>query len=279
METKFNLYDLFAIFIPGTTLWVGVSMILAGVGAIQLSDIDWTATLLLLPLAYVTGTAIHQYTRVLVSVEGLPSQLLSNEDTTFTAAFKEHLWGKIQAAFPVSDFQGNLAPGAPQAGVAQQQRQHVGWTRRLLSSVFERLIGWWWTFGSPATPQRPEDAVRQMAFDLCYDYVIQKGKGVYTENMNALYGMCRNMLTVVFLLALLATASSTWWVFNRLATNPDRRYIEILVWIILLAGTWISAWWFRSEFHKGMTAHAKRFVVSVYRSFYLDRLNFRHNER
>jgi hypothetical protein len=266
METKFNLYDLFAIFIPGATACIGFCFFLAGIGIVKISDFDWSATLILIPLAYVAGTAIHHFTRNLVSVQGLPTRLLSQQDQTFTMGFKDRLWDTIRSAFPLSDFQGKIDAGEiPTQRSLLRRRQYV-----------LALSKKWWTTGSQPPPKRKEDEICQMAFDLCYDYVMQQGKGVYTENMNALYGMCRNMLTVILLLGLLATTYWSWLAIGRMrqASLPRELYmiaVWILVWILLLAITWMIAWAFRCVFHRGMIASAQRFAVSVYRSFFLAR--------
>lgn len=57
-------------------------------------------------------------------------------------------------------------------------------------------------FGIVVDPQT--GANTQIAFDLCYDYVIQSSAGVYTENVNALYGLCRSMIVVSPVLGVLS---------------------------------------------------------------------------
>jgi hypothetical protein len=170
MESRFNLYDLFAIFVPGAVLCTGLGVFLMGFGWLDLKDIDWSATLFLLPIAYVVGMVVHQHTRQRIRVTRHSAALLSDGDSTFTEGFKDALWAKIRTTFAVADFE----------------------------------------------DRRSGNAQRQMAFDLCYDYVLQHGKGVYTENFNAQYGMCRNMLSVILWLAILATLYTVFEAFLEL---------------------------------------------------------------
>ncbi len=117
-------------------------------------------------------------------------------------------------------------------------------------------------------PQKKGDAdsatINQAVFDLCYAYVIQRGKGFYTENFNALYGMCRSMKYVVYFGIVYAwiivftrgTLSVSLDIFSLvLSTN--------LVLLIVIFGLYLG-----EIFEKANIAYAKLFVLSVYRAFY-----------
>ena len=95
----------------------------------------------------------------------------------------------------------------------------------------------------------------QEAFELCYDYVIQKRIGAYTENFRALNGMCKSMTilsTIGLWLAIPVLFGKGLW-------EPCAP-IGIVVTTSFLILTLIF-WWGERKF-------AERFVFSVYRSFY-----------
>lgn len=101
------------------------------------------------------------------------------------------------------------------------------------------------------------ESLNQTAFDLCYAYVIQRGKGGYTENFNSLYGMCRNMRVVAVFAMLYACAVIAHRTFFPLCG-------ALLVMGLLLAvGGWVDR-----QFSKGMKTYSERFALSVYRTFY-----------
>lgn len=94
-------------------------------------------------------------------------------------------------------------------------------------------------------PDKREGDNVQVAFDLCYDYVIKNSAGSYTESHYALYGLCRSMILVSLILGILAAFA--WGVLVGLAVP-----------LLLIPGFWV-----------GMRRYANQFAVSVYRSFYV----------
>jgi hypothetical protein len=208
MDTKFNLYDLFGVLIPGGVLCIIFHHFLIGMGWITPLQSGWIQTLILLPVAYIAGTFIHHGARRVFHVEHISLDLLTDDDPEFNREFTTLLLAKINEVFKVS---------IPENGINAKQ-------------------------------------FRQMAFKLCCDYVIQNGKGVYTENFNALYGMCRSMILV--------TAMGTFLAIVFASSHSDHPYA---LWpSILIAGIIVG-----TVFHQGMLLNARRFAISVYRSFYI----------
>jgi hypothetical protein len=158
VDTKFNLYDLFGVLIPGGVLCIVIHCFLIGMGWMTPLQSGWAQALILLPVAYMIGTLMHHGARNFLHVEEFSLELLTEDDKEFTKEFTTTLVAKINEAFKIS------------------------------------------------VPEYDEDAreFRQMAFKLCCDYAIQNSKGVYTENFNALYGMCRSMILVTAIAAFLA---------------------------------------------------------------------------
>lgn len=97
----------------------------------------------------------------------------------------------------------------------------------------------------------PEDV--QQAFDLCYDFVIQRGIGAYTENFRAVDGLCKNLIG-------LGVIGAWAVVLCRVCDNA---------WT---AAHWIGICASLVTFAVGVHGHSRfsrRFAVSVYRSFYV----------
>ena len=214
METKFNLYDVFAILFPGSIALLSIAIFLP-CGILNNQTIEWYAAILFLPPAYALGMVFHQISRHMLSVKGLPERLMSPDDDTFTLSFKQAVLATAGRVF------GN----AVKDSVKQGKR-----------------------FG---------DVNTTTFFELCYDLVIQRGHGVYTENLNAMYGLCRNMLGVTLLTTLLAVMH----VFSRVDY-----WLHVFIWVV---GILVFAAVVMLAFHKGMQEFARRFTISVYRSFFL----------
>ena len=207
METKFNLYDVFGVLIPGGVLCVVSYYFLRGMGYTTGFESGWAQALVLLPVAYSAGTLLHHAARKFIYVRDHSLRLLTQEDKEFDAQF----------------------------------------TRKLMEKAIE-------VFHLTPTPDEAKsDVFRQRLFKLCYDYVIQHNKGVYVENFNAYYGMCRSLMVVSIVSGLLAAL----WIFK-----ADKN----LLWLLPLVLAMIAAW---RVFYAGLDSNARGFAVSVYRSFYI----------
>lgn len=207
MDTKFNLYDLFGVLIPGGVLCIVIHYFLVVMGWITPLQSGWVQAVILLPVAYSAGTLVHHAARRFIYIRHHSLKLLTPQDSEFDAQFTERLLTKAIEVF-------NLTPTAKEAA---------------------------------------DDDFRQRLFQLCYDYVIQTNKGVYVENLNAYYAMCRSMIIVSFVTGLLAgiwiysSAKSLWWLLP----------------IVVVVAAAVKA------FYDGVESNARHFAISVYRSFYI----------
>jgi hypothetical protein len=214
MDTKFNLYDLFGIFIPGGIMCLLIYAFLSGIGVIGQVKLDWAQALIVLPLAYTVGTVIHHFARRFLHIEEYGLNILKKTDTAgFTDDFVDLLIGKIEATFKLK---------------------------------------------KPAE-QNELDEFYQMAFMLCYDYVIQNNKGVYTENFNALYGMCRSMIIVTISGMIFALL---YFIFQEPFSDWNHG-------LAFVATTIFGGMFVIKVLHEGMISNARRYVISVFRSFYV----------
>jgi hypothetical protein len=212
-STKFNLYDLFGVFIPGAVMCIILYCFLVRMNLIAQINLDWTQALLVLPLAYTVGTVIHHFTRKYIHTEKYSVNLLARTDTEFTEEFVDLLIKKMEATF------------------------------KLVKPAEQNLV--------------PD--FYQMSFMLCYDYVIQNGKGVYTENFNALYGMCRSMIVV--------TVAAMVFAFLYLGFRDP--YPDWMDRLFFITTTLFAGMFMVKIFHEGMLLNARRYAISVLRSFYL----------
>jgi hypothetical protein len=214
MDTKFNLYDLFGLFIPGAIMCLIIYAFLSGIDVIGQVKLDWAQALIVLPLAYTLGTIIHHFARNFLHAEKYSLHILKKTDTKdFTGDFVDLLIEKIEATF------------------------------KLEKPVEESQV----------------DSFYQMAFMLCSEYVIQNNKGVYTENFNALYGMCRSMMVVTVSGIIFAVS---YLIFKE--PFPDWRYGLVFLTATIFGGMYVV-----KVLHQGMVLNARQYVISVFRSFYL----------
>ncbi len=95
MEKKLNLQDLFGFLFPGAVLCAVVYVFLVRVGKVTSGQLDWSATLAMLPVAYVVGVLVHQFSRGLLHEGKVALTIMQDDDGTFTPAFKE----KVREAF------------------------------------------------------------------------------------------------------------------------------------------------------------------------------------
>lgn len=92
MEKKLNLHDVFGVLFPGAVLCACLYSFL--IKRWFTITIDWSATLILLPVAYVVGILLHQFASKLFHEYKVASMLLLEENTkepltqTFTPEFK-----------------------------------------------------------------------------------------------------------------------------------------------------------------------------------------------
>src|SRR2546428_3047630 len=95
MEKKFNLHDLFGFLFPGSVLCAVVYAFLGRIGRVAPGQLDWSATLAMVPIAYVVGVLVHQVGSWLLHEEKVAVSIMRDDDATFTPAFKE----KVREAF------------------------------------------------------------------------------------------------------------------------------------------------------------------------------------
>lgn len=205
MEKKFNLHDLFGVFFPGAIVWASVLAFSRLSGRLT-SGFDWSATLALLPVAYVTGLLIQQTVSRRFHNSKIALTLMDLSDTTFSDEFKN----RIQSAF---------------------------------EKMFNLRVG-------------SDRESRQMMFDHCYLYVIQQNKGAYVENHYATYSLCRSMLVVCPVVAIMAVV-----LVVRSSTALGTRVFFLSLILALLGYALNMFWWAKDRF-------IKLFAASVYRSFY-----------
>jgi hypothetical protein len=275
METKFNLYDVFGYFIPGSVMVIVLYLFLLGMGVTIAQDhsLDWSSALILIPVAYVIGNLIHQFMRPIIHVRNFAVKLASDNDNSLPDQFKVYWREEVQRLFGID---------VPSFKMGEKDKEEL----------------------------------TQKAFNLCYDYVIQSGKGVYTENFNAVYGMFRSMIFVVVLSAVLALVYvlarppsvctgatlvkiaavavgmlASQLLYSRAKCVPRWPWL-LIVWAIVAIAIFCStlpellvncsksvsvtliaalAILAADISHIGMRANAERFVRSVYRSFYVAR--------
>lgn len=209
MEKKLNLHDLFGVLFPGAILWASIVAFLMLSGTLN-AKFDWSATLALLPVAYVTGLLIQQIASRRFHEARIALTLMDARDVTFSAEFKE----RIKLAF---------------------------------EEVF-RL------------PADPDDRSRQMMFDQCYDYVIQQNKGVYVESHYATYSLCRSMLLVCPVIAILSVVL--------VVRTPITLGARVFLLTLILALTALALnmfSWARNRFIKSFSARVYRSFYSAYR--------------
>lgn len=89
MEKKLNLHDVFGILFPGAALCVCLYYFLLK-RWFHVSD-NWSATFILLPVAYIVGVLLHQLAHWRLHEKGIAPKLMQDEDQTFTPAFKSEL--------------------------------------------------------------------------------------------------------------------------------------------------------------------------------------------
>jgi len=86
MEKKLNLHDVFGILFPGAVLCVCLYYFLFK-RWFQMSG-GWSATFILLPIAYIMGILIHQLAHWRLHEHRVAPKLMQDEDPTFSPAFK-----------------------------------------------------------------------------------------------------------------------------------------------------------------------------------------------
>ena len=91
MEKKLNLHDLFGFLFPGAVLCAVVYVFLVRIGTVAPGQLDWSATLAMLPIAYVVGVLVHQFSSWLLHEEDVAITIMQDDDGTFTSAFKENV--------------------------------------------------------------------------------------------------------------------------------------------------------------------------------------------
>ncbi len=95
MEKKLNLQDLFGFLFPGAVLCAIVYVFLVKIGKITPGQLDWSATLAMLPIAYVVGVLVHQFSSWLLHEGDVALTIMQDDDGTFTRDFKQ----KVREAF------------------------------------------------------------------------------------------------------------------------------------------------------------------------------------
>jgi len=88
MEKKLNLHDLFGFLFPGAVLCATAYVFLVRIGKIAAGHLDWSATLAMLPIAYVVGLWIHQFSSRFMHEQDVALTLMHDSDITFTLEFK-----------------------------------------------------------------------------------------------------------------------------------------------------------------------------------------------
>jgi hypothetical protein len=223
MDRNFNLYDLFGYLIPGALALVGTFIPLLYLGWVEAPPSAWTTTLVGIPLAYAYGHLVHQIGRMIFHAIG---------GWLGTEHFSERLIDGSQDYDQFSD----------------------DFKRSLLD-----LIARFFNVSVPSPDEIGGDASqrRRIAFQLCYDYVIQQGIGTHTDNFCAIRGFYRNtavgVVTSAFMFTLLA--------FNSAPT--------LCTTIYLFCAIWLTAFLLVFLFYRGYYQFSERFVTSVYRSFYV----------
>jgi len=104
---------------------------------------------------------------------------------------------------------------------------------------------------------KDREEVNQTIFDLCYTCVIQQEKGFYTENFNALYGMCRSMGCLTYF----ALFYTVLIFYNRFAPGS----FWGMLFIVLATWFWLYV---QDIFVKAWKGYAESFALSVYKAFY-----------
>lgn len=92
MEKKLNLHDLFGVLFPGAVLCACTYYFLLR-NWFPVEKFDWSATLILLPVVYVTGIMIHQFASKLFHESEVARKLMKDFDA------KEPLTGRFTADF------------------------------------------------------------------------------------------------------------------------------------------------------------------------------------
>ncbi len=95
MEKKLNLNDLFGILFPGAVLCASIYAFLIKIAWAQTAQLDWSATLAMLPIAYVVGLVIREVGNFLFHEREMATRLMHARDLTFSADFKQG----VKAAF------------------------------------------------------------------------------------------------------------------------------------------------------------------------------------
>jgi hypothetical protein len=114
MEKKLNLHDLFGILFPGAVLCACTYFFLLK-RWFPIEKFDWSATLILLPVAYVMGIMIHQFAHKLFHESGVAVKLMMDSDpkelltTTFTPDFKREVKKAYADLFKLSTDTKDLA--------------------------------------------------------------------------------------------------------------------------------------------------------------------------
>src|SRR5438445_9396800 len=95
MEKKLNLHDLFGIMFPGAVLCACVYIFIVQADFVRSGQLDWSATLAMLPVAHAVGLFVHTVGSRLLHEQKIALKLMHDGDSTFTTEFK----GKVKAAF------------------------------------------------------------------------------------------------------------------------------------------------------------------------------------
>jgi len=201
MEKKLNLHDLFGFLFPGAVLCAVVYVFLVRIGKVPSGQLDWSATLAMLPVAYVVGVLVHQFSSERMHEENVALTIMQDHDHTFTPAFKQHV-------------------------------------REAFAELFK-------------LPSEGDRKTLQTMFDACYDYVLQKGKGIYVENNYGIYSLCRSMIPI----SAIAGALALWLV----ARKPALAGAEYFLLVIIVAGTSFSI----GIFWRAKNKFIKRVAVDV----------------
>jgi len=218
MESKLNLFDVFGYLVPGCVV-CALGLLLAYRLELVTGDVTTGAALALLPLGYVVGFVSYHI-----------------------VTWAEHLYVRTRRFI-------RKQLKCDESLLASQRLLDDGagsFTEEFRAKLKEELR-------TRFDVQVRNATEYQQAFDLCYDFVIQKGVGAYTENFRAVDGLCKNLIGV----GLICVA-----VFVVLFVRGDS-YAKFFVVEACVGGLVCFI---------GMYGHirfAKRFAISVYRSFYV----------
>lgn len=99
MEKKLNLHDLFGILFPGALISACAYIFLVQAGFLAGGRLDWSATLVMIPVAYAAGLFLHSLGSRLLHERDVAKNLMRKKDQTFTADFKANLKAAFTEVF------------------------------------------------------------------------------------------------------------------------------------------------------------------------------------